>query len=291
MSTITAPRTATARRRSTSESTSGSPSESSTTSPSAVPVHVVRTDQVSPNLRRVTLAGEALRTAPALGLDQYLRLLLPRPGQDRPVLPVSEHWWPEMQAMPERTRPVLRNYTVRAARPELGEIDVDLVLHGDDDGGASGGPGSRWAARARVGDEVGVIIQGTTFAPPATAEHVLVVGDETALPAVAGIVEALAQERSTTATVLLQVPTRADVQDLPTAPGIDVSWRTPDDPGSLLEDVTGTRLPARCLYAWVAGECSVVTSVRRHLVRERGVPKQDVCFCGYWRADGPAYDD
>ncbi|MEJ5945944.1 siderophore-interacting protein [Pseudokineococcus basanitobsidens] len=252
-------------------------------SASAVPARVARRRQVTPSVVRVTLVGEDLRSMSVLGDDQYFRLLLPRPGQARLRLPVTERWWPEITAMPEDERPVLRNYTVRAARPDVGELDVDVVAHGGT------GPGSRWALTAEPGDEVGVIVQDTCFTPPPGTTHVLLVADATAVPAVAGVLASLPD--GVTATVLAEVPTHEDAPDLPRRDGADVRWRAQEPGRSLLEDLRSTALPAGGVYAWVAGEAATATGVRRHLVRERGLRKEDVYFCGYWRADAPAYAD
>jgi len=246
----------------------------------AVPARVRAVRRLTPSVVRVTLCGEDLRSAPALGDDQYFRLLLPRPGQQRPRLPETEQWWPEMQAMPEDERPFLRNYTVRRLRPELGELDVDLVAHGET------GPASRWALRAAPGDEVGLIVQDTCYAPPASTTHVLVVADATAVPAAAGILAGL--PAGVTATVRVEVPGPDDAPDLPRRDGVDLAWRVEGEPGSLLADVERLALPAEGLYAWVAGESLLATSVRRHLVRDRGLGKDDVYFCGYWRAEDSA---
>ncbi len=248
----------------------------------AVPVGVTAVRTVTPSVLRLTLAGEGLVDMPSLGDDQFFRLLLPRPDQDAPVLPTTERWWPEMQEMPVATRPVLRNYTVRAARPELGELDVDVVVHGDT------GPASRWARRAAVGSRCGVIVQDTGFLPPEGTRHVLVVADATAVPAAAGIVAGLPE--GVTATVLAECPTAEDVPEIPVRDGVRTSWHA-EGTASLLELVRSTALEADGLYAWVAGEASMATSVRRHLVRHVGLGKDDVYFCGYWRADAPAYED
>ncbi|WP_299037748.1 siderophore-interacting protein [uncultured Pseudokineococcus sp.] len=245
----------------------------------AVPVVVSAVRRVTPSVVRVTLAGEDLRRATALGADQYFRLLLPQPGQQRPRLPETEEWWPQIQAMPEDERPVVRNYTVRGLRPELGELDVDVVAHGDT------GPASRWALRVVPGDEVGVILQDTCYAPPATTTHVLLVADATAVPAAAGILAGLPAE--VTATVLVEVPSREDAPELPVRAGVDVRWRAAGDQGSLLADLQALPLPVEGLYAWVAGEASLATTVRRHLVRDRGADKDAVYFCGYWRDQAP----
>jgi NADPH-dependent ferric siderophore reductase len=51
---------------------------------------------------------------------------------------------------------------------------------------------------------------------------------------------------------------------------------------SLLWDVPGSRQTAR-FYAWVAGEAATVRELRRHLVGDLGVDREQVAFMGYWR--------
>src|SRR5262245_51240519 len=104
-----------------------------------VHAQVGQTKQLTPHLKRMTIAAEELHGFPWHGPDQWFRLFLPREGQAQPVLPTSaDDWWPQIVAMPEEIRPWVRNYTVRHLRPELGELDIDFVLHGDV------GPASRW---------------------------------------------------------------------------------------------------------------------------------------------------
>ena len=108
--------------------------------------------------RRLTIAADTLRTFERSGPDEYVGLLMPERGA-RLVMPADR---PDpraaVAAMPEGERPALRWYTIRAHRPEAGEIDVDVVRHGDS------GPGSAWACRVGVGDEVGVRSAGSVYA-------------------------------------------------------------------------------------------------------------------------------
>lgn len=104
-----------------------------------VQAQVVQTKQLTPHLKRITIAADELRGFPWHGPDQWFRLFLPREGQLRPVLPTrADDWWPQIVAMPDEIRPWVRNYTVRRLRPELGELDIDFVLH-DEGGPASPG--------------------------------------------------------------------------------------------------------------------------------------------------------
>ena len=89
-----------------------------------------------------------------------------------------------IRKLPADQRPELRWYTIRSLRPDVREIDVGFVLHGD------AGPGSRWAGAARPGDEVGFRAGKATYVPPDGDGRRLLAADETALPALAAILEA-----------------------------------------------------------------------------------------------------
>lgn len=247
-----------------------------------VHAQVVQTKPLTPNVKRITIAAEALRSFPWHGPDQWFRLFLPREDQARPVLPTrAEDWWPQIVAMPDDIRPIVRNYTVRQLRPELGELDIDFVLHGD------AGPASRWALRATAGDWIGLLDQTAPYDPPAGTRWQLLVGDETALPAISAIVES--RPAGTDVQALIELPTSADRLNLAVPEGVRVTWlpRDADDVpvGSLaiaaVRDATLGE-PSHG-YAWVAGESGLIRQVRRHLVSRRGMDKSAVYFCGYWR--------
>jgi NADPH-dependent ferric siderophore reductase len=235
--------------------------------------------QVTPNVRRITLAG--LDELAARGADQWFRLFLPRHREQPLRLPRSTtEWWPETLAMPDAERPLVRNYTVRAARPNRAEIDVDFVLHGDE------GAASAWAARAEPGDRVGVLDQGVTFAPPPGTRWQLLVGDETALPAIAGVLRTLPAGVPTR--VYVELPSPQDAQPLRISRDVHVTWLARPagaTAGSLATEAVSTAaLPdADATYAWLAGESSMVRNLRRHLVNTRGVAKSAITFTGYWR--------
>ncbi|MGW7354456.1 siderophore-interacting protein [Streptomyces sp. NPDC054784] len=258
-------------------------------------LHVVRARRVTPSMMRVTLGGP-LRGLESGGRDQRLKLFLPRPGQDAPVVPVGAgtEWFTRWQAMDPAVRGVMRTYTLREQRRDPDELDVDFALHGIGSPSPDEGPAARWAADARPGDRITVL--GPTapdnaavdFRPPPGTDWVLLSGDETALPAVAGILEWL--PAGTPAHVWLEVPHAADVQPLPTAADAHVTWLVRDEapPGVNRTDVAvaalrTAELPAGSPYAWIAGEAGTVKALRRHLVGERGFDRRAVRFTGYWR--------
>src|SRR5215218_3457408 len=113
-----------------------------------VAAQVARVRRLSPSFLRVTFTGSDFDELAPAGLDQRIKLLFPTPGRGLQGCPAGDDWYAEWRALPDALRNPLRTYTVRAARPEARELDVDFVLHG------ATGPASAWAERAASGDEV-----------------------------------------------------------------------------------------------------------------------------------------
>ncbi|MFE5741323.1 siderophore-interacting protein [Streptomyces celluloflavus] len=258
-------------------------------------VRVVRTRRLSTSMVRITFGGEHLAELASGGRDQRFKLFLPRPHQDVPVLDdTGDDWFTAWRAQDPAERAVMRTYTIREQRPASREFDVDFVLHGTGNaaGAPAAGPAGHWAAHARPGDRVSVLGPavedngGVDFRPPAGTDWVLLTGDETALPAVAGILSWLSP--GTRAKVWLEVAHEDGRQPLPTVADADITWIVTDAgaPGGgtpVLDALRAAELPEGTPYAWIAGEAGTVKAVRRHLVGERGMDRRAVKFTGYWR--------
>ena len=281
-------------------------------------VRVARVRSLGPSFLRVTFTGPDLDGLASRGADQRIKVLLPLPATGVADCPVGDDWLAEWRALPDERRNPMRTYTVRAARPAEREVDVDFVLHG------ATGPASAWALRAQAGDEVVLIGPnarfpgypgGVAWRPPAGARPLLLAGDETAVPAIGAIAEALPY--GTGGRVVLEVPTGDDVLDLDVPADVRLTWlprrcgRTVRPRGALLtaavcaaadEIGAGTGAPdtgeidpdelvwevpeeprGAGAYAWLAGEAGVVTGLRRYLLREAGFDRRSVAFMGYWR--------
>jgi NADPH-dependent ferric siderophore reductase len=247
-----------------------------------VPATLTGATWVAPQLRRLTLCAPGLAGWAPFGPDEFVGLVLPRPGTALPDLSgvTGPNPRPVIGAMPEAIRPDVRWYTVRAHRPELAEVDVEVVLHPD--GEVDEGPGARWARAARPGDTLAVQTGTTCYAPPADARVQVVAGDETAYPSLVGMVEG-ARGRDVELHVLLETA-RGALPDLPTPEcgRLTVVHRGDRRPGDALVEALVEADLAAVDYAWVAGEQDLAARVRRHLVRERGVPRTSVYFCSYW---------
>lgn len=205
---------------------------------------VVSREQLSPHLARLTL-GELSGFASTGIPDEWVGLVVPGQFQSR-------------------------YYTVRSF--DGAELVLDVVLH-------DVGLVTEWVVRDDVvGQRVTVTEAKGSFAPPADATWLLLVGDLTALPAMARIA-------STTS-----LPTRiwAEVaDDLPDylPPGHEVTWLRPPAPGAsaLASVVEGIDWPSGPGYFWMAGESSQMRAIRKHLMRERALPSAAYDVMGYWR--------
>ena len=248
-----------------------------------VNAEVVHARRISPSFVRLTFAGDDLRGWRHLGFDQWFRLAVPtsdRTRFDNLADTYDMAGYLKYLTLPRATRPVIRNYTVRQFRPDDLELDVDFVVHGDD------GVAGPWAGSLPVGASVGLIDQGCGYRA-VDADRTVLVGDESALPAIVGILRDLPRE--TRGHALIELPDLDDRQHVDAPDGMDVHWivREPDAAvgATTLDHLRELPLGDGSICAFAAGESKLATGARRHLVNERGVPKANIAFCGYWRAD------
>ncbi|WP_179120050.1 siderophore-interacting protein [Streptomyces tsukubensis] len=247
-----------------------------------ITLEVVDTARLTPGFSNITLGGQELEHLTPAGFDQIVRLFFPREGQDGLFMPTlsNEAWMAQFLLRSPSRRPWVRNFTIRRTRPELGEVDIEFALHGDT-------PASSWARRARPGDPAGIFDMGVSYLPQDASAPQLLVGDESALPAILAILDHA--PATLIADVFLEVPVAADVRPDVTAPeGVRLHWLARDGadslPGTLaLRAVEEASLRSDLGYSWIAGESGLATGLRRHLVRDRGVPKSAIAFQGYWR--------
>lgn len=247
-------------------------------------LEVIRREQVTPHMVRLTVTGDDLADFPDHGYDQWFRMFLPKHDAEQALKKLPERvdtlGWLKFMRVPEATRPVMRNYTVRQFRKADRELDIDFVVHGDE------GVAAPWARDAQPGDRLAIIDQGTGYEPDAAVESHLLVGDETALPAILGILRDLPRHHRGTA--FIELPDAADEQPHHAPAGFEVRWltRAPHEtPGTLALRVVKEqwRLPGEPFDAYLVGEQALATGLRRWLVTEHKVPKHLVTFVGYWR--------
>jgi NADPH-dependent ferric siderophore reductase len=251
------------------------------------PQHVLvveRTERRSPHMVRVhlggpgydTFVGEADPDRLAMS-DKYVKLLLPAPGSGlEPPYDLDAL----RATLPKSDLPSRRTYTVRAVDRVARTIAIDFVVHGTD------GLAGPWAAAAQPGDRIALSGPGGGYAPsddPAVT-HVLL-GDDSALPAIGAALEAMRPDAA--GVVLVEVAGPADEQQLVHPAGLDLRWLHRDavgaQPGTLLLAAT-RELPRASapVRVFAHGERAAVKGIRRVLQDDWGLEKADMSLSAYW---------
>ncbi len=236
---------------------------------------VVRVAPITSELIRVTLTGEDLRDFVSASFDDHVKVIFPPEGADRPVLPTLGPEGPVQS--PGAARPIMRDFTPRRFDRARGELDIEFFLH-------DAGPATTWARRADVGQYLGLGgPRGSMIIPTAFDWHLLI-GDDTALPAIARRLEELPS--STRAIVVAEVADPYAQIDFESRASVEVMWshRTGTSGAGLVAAVVGmAALPAGEGYAWAAAESSVARQIRTHLVNIRGMDKSRIRAAAYWK--------
>jgi NADPH-dependent ferric siderophore reductase len=237
---------------------------------------VLRVQWITPHMIRVVIGGEGLAGFGAGDFtDHYVKMLFPVPGVTYPEpfdMDVIN------RDLPREQWPRMRSYTVRTWDPHALEMSIDFVYHGDE------GLAGPWAANSQPGDEVLFLGPGGAYAPSQDADWHLLVGDESALPAIAAALEALPQ--GAPAHVFVEVSGPGEEQELITSGDAKLVWlhRGEAQVGeALVEAVEELEFPPGAVHAFVHGEAGFVKRLRRHLRVERGIPLEQLSISGYWR--------
>ncbi|WP_420367540.1 siderophore-interacting protein [Curtobacterium sp. L1-20] len=251
------------------------------------PQHVFvvdHTERLSPHMVRVHLGGPAFDDFVAAAdperlasTDKYVKLLLAKPSlgltppYDLDALRAT---------LPKHDRPARRTYTVRAVDRRARTIAIDFVVHGDE------GLAGPWAAAAQPGDLLALSGPGGGYAPstdPAVT-HVLL-GDDSALPAISAALEALPD--TATGVALVEVAGPADEQPVRHPAGVDLRWLHRDATGAvpgtlLLEAARGLPRASRPVQVFAHGERTAVKALRRLLQNDWGLEKSEMSLSAYW---------
>jgi NADPH-dependent ferric siderophore reductase len=234
------------------------------------PVEVVAVEQIGPRLVSVTFGGEALRGFPQPAPTAHIKVQLPEVSGELLLPVVGEDGtadWPD-------GFPTMRTYTPLRYDEDAARLEVWFVDHGH-------GPASSWAATAKPGDRAAIRGPGGRFQLDPDIAHYWIGGDESALPAVVMLLEAV--PATATLDVHLEVVDADDEIALPAHPGATIAWhhRTGAAGGELEAALEAAELPDG-VHVWVAGEASSIRRMRRQLV-DRGLDRTSFTTRGYWR--------
>ena len=219
---------------------------------------------------------EAFRTENA---DDHVKIVIPDPTGATPPpvqLDGTLDW-------PAAALARARDYTPRRFDAQSGRLELDFVGH-------VGGLAAEWATSARVGDRLLVAGPRGTTVLPDDIDWYFLVGDETALPAIARRIEEV--PAGTPVTAIVSIPTAADEQAFDHRADLDITWihRDREDPDALLRAVQSADWRSGQVYAWAAGEASTLRPIRRWLRDDRQVDRGHLDIAGYWRAGQDQYE-
>jgi NADPH-dependent ferric siderophore reductase len=236
---------------------------------------VQRVQRLTPRMLRVVFGGPALAAFNWNGPAAHIKLILGATAGE------------------SAARPLSRTYTPRHFDAQRLELTVDFVLHGD-------GPAAAWAAQAEVGQPMVIAGPGRCYALDRSARWLLLAGDESAIPALATILEVVPESVRTQ--VLLEVNAAADEFAI-TQPraNVDLHWlhrAQPVEHGGtaragieLAAAVTAFAPPPGSGGIYVACEADAMRRIRRHLLMERSLPREWVTTRGYWKQGATDYPD
>lgn len=239
--------------------------------------------RVTPHLIRVTLTGDDLAGFNSPGFDDHAKIFFPDPATGKLSLPAMG---PEGPVWPEG-RPTMRDYTPRRHDAKAGTLEIDFALH-------EAGPATQWAEQAKPGDILGVGGPRGSFIVPIEFDWHLLIGDDTALPAISRrLAELPAGAR---VVVLAEVDSEADELPFETKAELTLKWahRKGAEPGLspvLLDTLKAMQLPAGDFHTWVGCESAIAKALRAHLVGERGANPKWTRASGYWRRGAVATHD
>lgn len=242
-------------------------------------VEVVSVERITPRMTRIGFAGPVLDEMPNDEPGEIVTFIWPVEGREV-VLPVEGRW----KFPPEAEGQHWRNYSVRRFRRDVhghgSVLEADFVLHGDH------GRATAWAGRAEAGQRLGVAGPRMHWVTDPEAEWSLLVGDETALPAIAATLESLPPGHR--ALAFVEVDGLDERQPIDAVCDAQVTWLSRDGAPAgtgtrLVDAVRAAELPPGRAKVWAAGESMAIRDVREHLRDERGLPPETLHAIGYWR--------
>jgi NADPH-dependent ferric siderophore reductase len=216
---------------------------------------VSNVEKITPGMLRIELAGEDLADFVSLAPDDHIKVLVPGPGEEM----------------------ARRDYTPRRYDTDARTLVIDFAIH-------EAGPVTQWALGARPGDSLEIGGPRGSAVISDDVKNWLLVGDETALPAIGRRIEEAGSDVRITA--VMAVADAAEHQILQTDAQLETHWAhrplsEATDASALMAVLQSVEL-APGTFVWIAAEASVTRALRTYFVEERGYPLSWIKASGYW---------
>lgn len=209
---------------------------------------------VTPQMLRITLAGESLADFISLGADDHVKIFVPGAADEAEM----------------------RDYTPRSYNNLTGELVLDFAIH-------EAGPATRWALEARPGTIV-TIGGPRGSAVISNVKRWILIGDETALPAIGRRIEEAGTAEIITSIAAVTGP--EEEQNFNSAASVRTLWvhrplSEATDASGLIAAFDGIDLTDDT-FVWIAAEASVARAIKTHVTSGRGHPIGWIKAAGYW---------
>lgn len=218
---------------------------------------------ITPHMRRIIFTSPDLGDFVSASPDDHIKVFVPDASEPGGL--------------------AMRDYTPRAFDPAARTLVIDFALH-------ETGPATSWARTAHPGAKLAIGGPRGSLVVPDDFDHYLLIGDETALPAIGRRLETLRPGVPVTALMLVDGP--EEVQSFETATRLTPGWvfrrgRSEDDGTLLIEALASWAPPAGDGYVWIAAEAAATRAVKDYMLTVRGQPKEWLKASGYWVKGSP----
>ncbi|MFT4021140.1 MAG: siderophore-interacting protein [Acinetobacter sp.] len=237
---------------------------------------VLKIEKLSASLIRIVFQGDDLADFKSDSFDDHIKLFFPDPQSATIALPELTA---EGLKFTGDTAPIARDYTPRHFDLSAQTLTVDFVIH-------NAGPATQWAQQAQVGDQLAIGGPRGSMVIPLAYQHYVLIGDETALPAIARRLEEL--PASAKATVLVEVDSTDDEIEFTTKANANIEWlhRNGQDNGEadlFIQAITALDLTNDDYFIWIAAETQVARKLRQLFIEQHQVDKAFIKAAGYWQ--------
>lgn len=240
---------------------------------------------LSPTLKRITFYGDDLKDFVSASFDDHIKMFFYADPQHAVVMPILTERgldFPNPQ-----DKPVARDYTPRYFDADQGTLSIDFVLHDT-------GYATSWAKQAQVGQQLGIGGPRGSMIQPLAFDHYVLIGDDTAIPAIARRLEQLLVHSH--AHVWIEVDSEQDQIALMTAAQAQIHWiyRNGQEVGQadgFLAALTQYQFPHQDFHTWIGAETHVARKLRKEMLENYGAQKQWTKASGYWKKGNPGSHD
>lgn len=234
--------------------------------PSTTRLTVLKSEQITPNMQRITLQSEELACFPNDCEGSYIKLLFNASGGTNLAVTDSNE------------RPIMRTYTIRHFSHSKRTIDIDFVRHITED--FCCGFAARWAMNVQIGDTINIAGPGSISDLNTDVDWFFTVADMTALPALAAKLRKLPLNAKGYA--VIKVLESDDIQTIQSPSGFQIIWLVEGE--MLLPKVKSLPWLDGTASVWVACEFDAMRSLRHYFRNEKEIKKENIYISSYWKS-------